>query len=219
MNSPWSPLPNLSIATVAISHFNVAEAATTPEPGRAVAISDLLMLTSAAEAWTKVNGWLGDSYHRAPALMLVLAVLIALPPLAVAGLVLRRQRRSPDSTVLIGRPSLRAVKSPTTVRTELSSWPTEAWIEVDGKKFIVGRAMLRVGREEDNDICLQEKTVHRYHAVIRRTTDGEVIVTDLSGPDGNGVLINGGRVGEGKLKRGDVIAIGEVKMSFDARPI
>lgn len=219
MRSPWSPLPNLSIATVAISHFNVAEAATTHEPGRAVAISDILMLTSTADAWMQVNAWLGDSYHRAPALMLVLAVLIALPPLAVAGLVLRRQRRSPDSTVLIARPSRRAGNGAATVRTELAAWPTEAWIEVGDQKFIVGRAMLRVGREADNDICLQEKTVHRYHAVIRRTTDGEVIVTDLSGPDGNGVLINGTRIAEGKLKRGDVIAIGEVKMSFNARPI
>jgi pSer/pThr/pTyr-binding forkhead associated (FHA) protein len=79
--------------------------------------------------------------------------------------------------------------------------------------------MVRIGREADNDICLQEKTVHRYHAVIRRTTDGEVIITDLSGPDGNGVLVNGTRIGEGRLKRGDVLAIGEVKLNFDARPI
>ncbi|MEI9899033.1 MAG: FHA domain-containing protein [Hyphomicrobium sp.] len=88
-----------------------------------------------------------------------------------------------------------------------------------GQKHVVGRAMLRIGREADNDICLQEKTVHRYHAVIRRSTDGEVIITDLSGPQGNGVLVNGARVGENRLKAGDVIGIGEVKLNFDARPI
>ena len=79
--------------------------------------------------------------------------------------------------------------------------------------------LVRIGREADNDICLTEKTVHRYHAVIRRSSDGEVIVTDLSGPEGNGVIVNGARVGESRLKSGDVIAIGEVKLSFDARPI
>ena len=64
--------------------------------------------------------------------------------------------------------------------------------------------MLRIGREADNDICLSDKTVHRYHAVIHRTTDGAVVVTDLSGADGNGVLINGTRVGEGRLTEGDI---------------
>jgi pSer/pThr/pTyr-binding forkhead associated (FHA) protein len=88
-----------------------------------------------------------------------------------------------------------------------------------GQRHVIGRAMLRIGREADNDICLSEKTVHRYHAVVRRTTDGEVVVTDLSGADGNGVLINGTRVGEGRLTKGDVIGIGEVKLRFDARPV
>jgi hypothetical protein len=219
MSSPWSPLPNLSIATVAISQANVAAAAAAPVPGRASAMTDLAMLTTTADAWLQLNAWLGDSYHKAPALMLVLAVLVALPPLAIAGLVMRRQRRSPDSTVLISRPSSRAIQRSVTTRTELASWPTEAWVEQDGQRHVIGRAMLRIGREADNDICLQEKTVHRYHAVIRRTTDGEVIITDLSGQDGNGVFVNGTRIGESRLKRGDVIAIGEVKLSFDARPI
>ncbi|WP_424957933.1 FHA domain-containing protein [Hyphomicrobium sp. 1Nfss2.1] len=179
-----------------------------------------VVLASLAETWSQISTWLGDSYHKAPALMLVLGVLMALPLLAVAGLMLRRQRQSSDSTVLISRPSLRAGRRDRTARTELlSAWPTEAWVALDGAKHIIGRTMLRVGREADNDICLQEKTVHRYHAVIRRTSDGEVIVTDLSGPEGNGVLVNGARVGEGRLKPGDVIAIGEVKLHFDARPI
>jgi hypothetical protein len=218
MNPAWSPLPNLSIATVAISQFHVAAAAGA-EPARAPAISDLAMLTTTADAWLQINSWLGDSYHRAPALMLVLAVLVALPPLAIAGMVMRRQKgASPDKTIRIPRPTLRPARE-TTVRTELSAWPTEAWVELAGRRHVIGRAMLRVGREADNDICLQEKTVHRYHAVIRRTTDGEVIITDLSGPSGNGVLVNGARVGESRLKAGDAIAIGEVKLNFDARPI
>lgn len=219
MSSPWSPLPNLSIATVAISQINVAAAAGAPEPGRAAMLPDLVMLTTTADVWLQLNAWIGASYDKAPALMLVLAALVVLPPLAVAGLVLRRQKHSPDATVRISRSSYRTGRRDTTVKTELSAWPTEAWVEAAGQKHVVGRAMLRIGREADNDICLQEKTVHRYHAVIRRSTDGEVIITDLSGPQGNGVLVNGARVGENRLKAGDVIGIGEVKLNFDARPI
>jgi len=180
-----------------------------------------LIALPAADAWRDVNAWFAESYASAPALMLVLAALLTLPPLAVAGLMLRRQRRSPDSTVLISRPSLRpcAERRLVTARTELAAWPTEAWVEAFGKRHVVGHAMLRIGREADNDICLQEKTVHRYHAVVRRTTDGTVLITDLSGDEGNGVLINGKRVAEGRLKAGDAISIGEVKLKFDAQPV
>src|SRR5262245_36135829 len=164
MRSPWSPLPKVSIAAAAIFQIHVAAAAPIAGPGRAVAISDLVtFLTPTADAWLQLNAWLGDNYSRAPALMLVLAALIALPPLAIAGLMLRRQRRSPDSTVLLSRSSPRrgAPARSLTTRTELSAWPTEAWIELAGRRHVVGRAMLRLGREADNDVCLSEKTVHR----------------------------------------------------------
>jgi len=220
MRSPWSLLPNLSIATVAISQADVAHAAAAPLPERASAISGMIVLQGTTDAWMQVNAWLGDNYLRAPALMLVLAVLLALPPLAIAGYVLRRNRGSPDATVLISRPSRRTAETPSvTTRTELSAWPTEAWVEAEGHRYVVGRALLRIGREDDNDVCLPEKTVHRYHAVIRRTTDGDVVITDLSGSDGNGVVVNGKRIAESRLKPGDVIGIGEVMLNFDARPI
>ncbi len=219
MRSPWSPLPNLSIATVAISLSSVAAAAGATEPGRTVLTSNALLLAT-GDAWLQLSSWLGDSYHKAPALMLVLVAVIALPTLGIAGFMLRRQKQqSPDVTVRLPRQSAHSGRRDTTMRTELAAWPTEAWVEIAGRKHVIGRTMVRIGREADNDICLQEKTVHRYHAVIRRSTDGEVIVTDLSGPEGNGVLVNGARVGEGRLKAGDVIAIGEVKLNFDARPI
>jgi hypothetical protein len=217
MRSAWSPLLTLSIAVVAISSTNVAAAAVAEAEGAAVLI-DALTFLPAADAWLELNAWLGDNYSRAPALMLVLVALFALPPLAVAGLVLRRPRRSPDATVRISRPPLGAQRS-VTARTELSVWPTEAWVELAGQRYVVDRSMLRIGREADNDICLMEKTVHRYHAVIRRTTDGDVVITDLSGTDGNGVLINGARIAEGRLKPGDVIGIGEVRLKFDARSV
>lgn len=218
MTPPWSPLANLSIASVAISQFSVAAAAAVLDARQMASGSEIVPPTS-TDTLLRIISWIGDGYHRAPMLVLVLTALVVLPPLAVAGLALRRQRRSPDSTVLISRPSLRTGKRGGALGAELSAWPTEAWIDAVGQRYVIGRAMLRIGREADNDICLAEKTVHRYHAVIRRSTDGEVIVTDVSGAGGNGVLVNGGRVGEGRLKPGDVITIGEVRLNFDERPI
>jgi hypothetical protein len=157
--------------------------------------------------------------------MLGLMMLLAVPPLALAGLLMRRKNRpSPDATVRIARPDRRAARTPpplTTVRVGVATWPTQAWVEVmgiPGEQHAIGRTMVRIGREEDNDICLSAHTVHRYHAVIRRTTEGDVVITDLSGDDGNGVLVNGVRVTEARLTRGDMINVGEVKLLFDARP-
>jgi hypothetical protein len=177
-----------------------------------------LVALSPSTTYGWLDAWFGDTYSHAPALMLVLVALFVLPPLAIAGFVMRRQRRSsPDATVRLSRSALKAATArATTARTELSMWPTEAWVEHAGQRYVIGRSMLRIGREADNDICVLEKTVHRYHAVIRRTTDGDVVITDLSGAEGNGVLINGVRVGEGRLKAGDVIGIGAVQLKFEA---
>lgn len=218
MRSAWSPLLKLAIALAAITPTNVAAAAMPEADSSAVILGFITLAAATTDAW--LNAWLGDNYSHAPALMLVLVALFALPPLAIAGFVMRRQRRSPDATVRVSRPALKtAAARAVTTRTELSVWPTEAWVELAGQRYVIGRSMLRIGREADNDICVLEKTVHRYHGVIRRTTDGDVVITDLSGVDGNGVLINGVRVSEGRLKAGDVIGIGAVRLKFDARSV
>jgi hypothetical protein len=237
MKSPWSSLLAL-LAANAVFHSHVAVAANAAESGpplisdidasRAALAAFAAVTAQSEEAWMQVHQWIGESYGRAPALMLGLAVLLVVPPLALAGMLMRRQRRSPDSTIMISRPSggksgpPGGVTSRPTAHAEISSWPTQAWVEVaDGSKYrhIIGRTLIRIGREADNDICLTAKTVHRYHAVIRRTTDGDVLITDLSGSEGNGVLVNGARTAEARLSKGDNITIGEVKLKFDARPV
>lgn len=217
MKRAWSRLPIALIGVAAILHLN---AAASTVDAASVAWTGL-SATSAGADWLHIGDWIAESYGRAPTLMLVLAALLVLPPLALAGLMLRWQRRSPEATVIISRPGLRRTKAPrhVTQRTGISAWPTEAWIEVDGARHVVGRTMLRIGREADNDIQLADKTVHRYHAVVRRSIEGDVLITDLSGSDGNGVLLNGARVAEARLKPGDAVAVGEVKMKFDAKPV
>jgi len=236
MRPPWWSTLAL-MAAVAVVQAYIGEALAIAADGGPVAgtlgsqqIADTAALVTTAttdttgNAWGQFHRWVGESYERAPALVLGLAALLAVPPLALAGLLMRRRRRSPDSTVVLRRSSRRSTRSqPTTgPRTEPDSWPTEAWVEIEGPpggRFVIDRSLVRIGREIDNDIRLANKTVHRYHAVIRRTTEGEVMITDLSSADGNGVLVNGARVGEAQLASGDTIHIGEARLRFDTRPV
>jgi hypothetical protein len=173
---------------------------------------------------SELNQWINQGYARAPALMLGLSILLAVPPLVLTGLVLgrNRRRRNPNLTVKLPRRRGEEKMQTRTLHTELPSWPAEAWIEAEGfpgSRRPIGQSLVRIGREADNELCFAVKTVHRYHAVIRRTSDGAVVITDVSGKDGNGVLVNGARVAEARLNTGDVINIGEVKMRFDAHPV
>jgi hypothetical protein len=231
MKTPWSPMLVLGAAAAVLQVYAAAIAsgaelvdAGVPAGQQDVAAS---LLTTAADAgdhaWSQIRHWVSEGYQRAPALMLGLSVLLAVPPLALAGRLASRKRRSPEATQLIARgPARRTGRRPmATAHPEISVWPTEAWVEVErepGKRYVIGRTLVRIGREEDNDICLSLNTVHRYHAVIRRTTEGEVVITDLSGEEGNGVLVNGTRVAEARLAQGDTIHLGEVRLHFDARP-
>jgi hypothetical protein len=233
MRPSWS----LMLAVVAAAAVLQAYGAAAAGPGEAVpGVTDTedvgvfpgffaAVIDAGDQAWLQVRHWVGESYARAPALMLGLTVLLAVPPLALAGMLMRRKTRpAPDATVRITRLNRRSARTPpplTTVRAGVSTWPTQAWVEVmgiAGERHVIGRTMVRIGREEDNDICLSAHTVHRYHAVIRRTTDGDVVITDLSGDEGNGVLVNGVRVTEARLTKGDMINVGEVKLRFDAHP-
>jgi hypothetical protein len=229
MREPWSSRL-ACLATLAAAQAYVATIANAADAGVALASfsteSVSLPWTDLAErgalAWGQVVHFISQGYARAPALMLGLSILLAVPPLALVGVLTRRTRRTSNKTVRL--PRKRSVDQPAlkTEKTEISPWPTEAWVEAEGfpdSRRIIGRSLIRIGREDDNDLRFAVKTVHRYHAVIRRTTDGVVMITDLSGKDGNGVLVNGARVAEACLSKGDIINIGEVKMRFEAQPV
>jgi hypothetical protein len=177
-----------------------------------------------------IGQWVRASYERAPALMFGLAALLIVPPLALIGFVFRSRERPQDADVTylktrmhrepldVGEPG-----DSLTARVKAPAWPSEAWIVVDGEgadgvRHGIGRAMVRIGRESDNDIHLTDKTVHRYHAAIHRTEDAEFVITDLSSAGGNGVTVNGRAVGEARLSDGDSIELGHAKLKFIARP-
>ncbi|MGE0025428.1 MAG: FHA domain-containing protein [Hyphomicrobium sp.] len=185
------------------------------------------------QSWTGFTDWLAASYAKAPALVLGLAALFVIPPLALIGL--WASRREAEVTVVSEaqtqvRRVARAKAEPRDgVRTgHIPLRPLEAWVELVNanevapsskeQRFNLARTLLRIGRETDNDICLEDVTVHRYHAAIHRTEDAEFVITDLSSAGGNGVVVNGRAVAEARLASGDLIELGNARLKFSAAP-
>ncbi len=184
--------------------------------------------------WSGFVDWVSASYSGAPALVLGLVALLAVPPLALLGLYVRRREAATTAVSEAQTQVRRVVRNPAPeprdgVRTgHIPLRPQEAWIEIINrddvapktaeKRYGLGRTLLRIGRETDNDVCLEDMTVHRYHAAIHRTEDAEFVVTDLSSSGGNGVVVNGRAVAEARLSSGDLIELGNARIKFSTAP-
>jgi hypothetical protein len=233
MNSPFAALafPTAgaaalwaccSFTTEAIASLEKISVTTSSLGGGADAVSGVVM--GVTETFDSFVVWIAQSVDRAPALVLVLLALIALPPLAFLGLLFKSQsQRSPDATYIQtrSRGSTRREDDDGGLTERAAAWPSEAWIEVEGAEDAphkLRRGVVRIGRESDNDICLSDKTVHRYHAAIHRSDTAEYIITDLSSADGNGVAVNGERLVKARLHDGDVIELGLARLKFVAKP-
>src|SRR5262245_6349154 len=119
MTVPWSSRLGILVALAAGQTCLAAsaEAASIAERG-ATALSDL-------------NHWINQGYAQAPALMLGLSILLAVPPLVLTGLMLgrRRHRRSANATVMLPRRRTAEKAQTRTLHTDVSPWPIEAWVE------------------------------------------------------------------------------------------
>ncbi len=158
------------------------------------------------------------SYQRFPAVVLGLAGLVVLPLLALPGLFLRLARGIKQRLSHRMSPRGQDLKRPP--GDEPPTPAGASWIEVEGCDTLMPRAkldgeMLRIGRERDNDICLDARSVHRYHALVYRTPDQEILITDLSGKNGNGMWVNGTRLQSVVLHHGDRIQLGQVRLKYE----
>jgi hypothetical protein len=81
------------------------------------------------------------------------------------------------------------------------------------KVFLPPAGRVSVGRAPDNDIVLQERGLSKHHAVFE-VVDDAVFVVDLGST--NGVWVNDMRVPQEryKLKSGDIVAIGETRITY-----
>jgi hypothetical protein len=174
-----------------------------------------------ASTFEQLAGWLGESYRHEPALMAVVAAILVLSPLVamlalVYGFASRTVERRRTSSVAPLRKAMEAAAF-TQVDTPATSRVRHAVLELlddTATRMPIDGSMIRIGRHEENDIRLANKTVHRYHAVVHVTADQRFVITDLSGKDGNGVLLNSERVEQAPLAAGDIIELGDVKMRF-----
>ncbi len=147
-----------------------------------------------------------EGYEQSPAMMLGLLALVVLPVLAPIGLLLRKEARIDSQQTPIDR-------SPVDAPARVD------WIEREGtaaSRHPVGYGMLRIGRQDDNDLCIDDATVHRYHAVIYPSSEGALMVADVSGQEGNGIKVNGERLAQARLKPGDCLEVGKVLLRVGA---
>lgn len=82
-----------------------------------------------------------------------------------------------------------------------------------GKKLDLTRAVIRIGKRENNDLMVEDKTVSRNHLEILQTEDS-YLLKDLEST--NGTFINDLKVKEAYLTPGDVIRIGNTRIEFTA---
>lgn len=170
-----------------------------------------------ASIWSRIAGTLAQSYAQEPQLVLVAALLVGLLPIASIAVLASRFGLG----ALIGRglgglsrsaaASAAAQKQIAGARGQL---PMLDILDVEADSRPISGDMVRIGRHEENDIRLASQTVHRYHAVLHRTPEQGFIITDLSGPEGNGVVVNAQRVDQAALAAGDLIELGNVRLRF-----
>ncbi len=80
-----------------------------------------------------------------------------------------------------------------------------------GREFLVDRDRIRVGSAPDNDLCIEQDTVSRYHFEIRATEAGHRI-RDLEST--NGVQLDGCFVMDALLHPGARLNLGDVTLIF-----
>ena len=82
-----------------------------------------------------------------------------------------------------------------------------------GQRLALKRAVITIGRGEDNDIWLDDDMASRHHAELA-WADGQVYVTDANSL--NGVLVNGKRIrGSATLDQGSMVEIGSHHFVFE----
>jgi hypothetical protein len=184
-------------------------------PASALGVSDIITVVQSTASLTR--DLISRGYRVAPALMLGLGLLAIIPVIAVLAPVYVRIRQPDDATRRYKASSDDDVTAD--IDGDAADVPAHAFLEVvDGSdtKFAILRDMLRIGREDDNDIRIPSPAVHRYHAAIHREHMEEWHITDLSGTNGNGIRVNGEKCYDATLHDGDVIELGPGRLRFRA---
>lgn len=79
--------------------------------------------------------------------------------------------------------------------------------------YLINKPVTKIGRNEDNDVVLNNQTVSKYHAEIRFTGAAFDIVNKSTSYK-QGVVVNGQFFQKATLRSGDVINLGEALITF-----
>lgn len=136
-----------------------------------------------------------------------------MPSVAVAGVVVACvfmcQVIAMMMTERMSRPRVRAFKETTLRGSEAWGWLKP--VNNLGAAFPLSKECVRIGRGVEMDIMLNNSSISRRHAEVRRMTDG-CIICDAGSR--NGIFVNDARVQEQFVSDGDQIALGELKFQF-----
>ena len=81
-----------------------------------------------------------------------------------------------------------------------------------GKQINVTPEGIRIGRSSKNDVVLVDPRLSRHHCRLFFRPDGNLCVADLGSV--NKTYVNDIEVQEAVLNAGDIISLGETKISF-----
>lgn len=87
----------------------------------------------------------------------------------------------------------------------------------DGKRGILEltKPLITIGRGPANDLVLNDLGVSRFHAVVKQSPGGAVVIADRGST--NGVMVNGARIAaEVELRKGDRARIGAYELVFES---
>lgn len=85
------------------------------------------------------------------------------------------------------------------------------WVEVGTTTYALVHPITRIGRGTDTDLRIDDPGISRHHAELRRS-GGDVTIADLGST--NGVVVNGRRVDEQRLRDGAQVRLGSTTLTF-----
>jgi hypothetical protein len=85
--------------------------------------------------------------------------------------------------------------------------------EFAGKTFDLTGPEITVGRVEDNKIQIEHASISGHHAVLKLDAM-DYVIKDLDST--NGTRINGERITEQKLRRNDILRLGNIELLYDS---
>ncbi len=96
------------------------------------------------------------------------------------------------------------------------AWLTIRLPQMPEKVYRIEKPVVKIGRQLDNDIIVEDKRVSRYHAQIKFEANGQFTIYDLGST--NGITINGTPgIRQHPLRVGDRFTIGSYDFYFERR--